>query len=388
MMITKIINGIILGEDGPITGQSLYFADGVITAVTAEDLPCDKVIDAAGKYVSAGFIDVHVHGGGGHDYMDGGIEPILAATALHKAHGTTSIMPTTLACSYSTLLEFLYHVRLVMDSGKAEANILGVHLEGPYFSGQQSGAQNPDYIKTPDPSEYLDLLDAYGDIIRQWSFAPELDGAVAFCETLVKRDVVPSVGHSDAVFSEVDRVYQKGCRKVTHLYSGMSTITRDQGYRRLGVIESAYYYDDMIAEVIADGKHLPPELLKVIVKGIGIDRICLVTDAMRGAGMPEGPSALGRIGEEMPCIIEDGIAKLPDRTSFAGSVATADRLVRTMVQQVGLSVWEAARMMTATPARVFGLNKGLLKAGYDADIIIFDENITVDKVIVGGQGGK
>lgn len=387
-MVTKIINGKILGEEGVLSGQALYFADGVITAVTAEDLPYDEVIDARGQYVSAGFIDVHVHGGGGHDYMDGGIEPILSATALHKAHGTTSVMPTTLACSYPTLLEFLHNVRQVMDSGEAAANIVGVHLEGPYFSGQQSGAQNPDYIKTPDPSEYLEILDAYGDIIQHWSFAPELDGSVAFCETLVKRCVLPSIGHSDAVFSEVDKVYQKGCRKVTHLYSGMSSITRDCGYRRLGVIESAYFYDDMIAEVIADGKHLPPELLKIIVKGIGIDRICLVTDAMRGAGMPEGPSALGRIGEEMPCIIEDGIAKLPDRTSFAGSVATADRLIRTMVQQVGLSVWEAARMMTATPARVFGLNKGLLKEGYDADIVIFDKNITVDKVIVGGQGGK
>lgn len=386
--VTKISNGQILTEDGVLSGHSLYFSDGKITAVTDAELPFDTEMDAAGRYVSPGFIDIHVHGGGGHDFMDGGTAPIVGAAKLHLDHGTTSIMPTTLSCSYPTLLEFLHHLKIVMDENLSAANILGAHLEGPYFAGAQSGAQNPEYLKVPDPSEYLEVLDEYGDIIRHWSFAPELDGSGAFCETLIKYGVIPSIGHSDAVFSEVQKVYEKGCRKVTHLYSGMSTITRQQGYRRLGVIESAYYYDDMVAEVIADGKHLPPELLQIVVKGIGRDRICLVTDAMRGAGMPEGASALGRLGEEMPCIIEDGIAKLPDRTSFAGSVATADRLIRTMVQEVRVSVADAVAMMTATPARVFGLKKGVLKEGYDADIVLFNENIAVTDVFVGGVRRK
>ncbi|MBQ1935510.1 MAG: N-acetylglucosamine-6-phosphate deacetylase [Clostridia bacterium] len=384
LKVIKITNGVLLTPHGTITDQDVYLKEGKIEAITADDLPYDELVDAGGKYVSPGFIDVHVHGGGGYDFMDGGTEPIIKAAAMHLSHGTTSIMPTTLACSYSALTEFLNHLRTVMDEGLSEANILGAHLEGPYFSGAQSGAQNPEYIKVPDPSEYLELLDDHGDIIRHWSFAPELEGAVAFCETLSRRGVRPSIGHSDAVFSEVEKVYEKGCRKVTHLYSGMSTITRQQGYRRLGVIESAYYYDDMFAEVIADGKHLPPELLRVIVKGIGIDRICLVTDAMRGAGMPEGPSFLGRKGEEMPCIIEDGVAKLLDRSAFAGSVATADRLIRTMVQEVGLSVYDAVKMMTLNPASFFGIRKGALEEGFDADVIIFDENITVTDVFVNG----
>ena len=384
LKVIKITNGVLLTPHGTITDQDVYLKEGKIEAITADDLPYDELVDAGGKYVSPGFIDVHVHGGGGYDFMDGGTEPIIKAAAMHLSHGTTSIMPTTLACSYSALTEFLNHLRTVMDEGLSDANILGAHLEGPYFSGAQSGAQNPEYIKVPDPSEYLELLDDHGDIIRHWSFAPELEGAVAFCETLSRRGVRPSIGHSDAVFSEVEKVYEKGCRKVTHLYSGMSTITRQQGYRRLGVIESAYYYDDMTAEVIADGKHLPPELLRVIIKGISIDRICLVTDAMRGAGMPEGPSFLGRKGEEMPCIIEDGVAKLLDRSAFAGSVATADRLIRTMVQEVGLSAYDAVKMMTLNPASFFGIRKGALEEGFDADVIIFDENITVTDVFVNG----
>jgi N-acetylglucosamine-6-phosphate deacetylase len=166
----------------------------------------------------------------------------------------------------------------------------------------------------------------------------------------------------------------------------MSTITRKDGYRIPGILEAAYLLDNVKAEVIADGCHLPAELLKLIVKSFGEENVCLVTDAMRGAGMEEGESELGRKGESMACIIEDGVAKLPDRTSFAGSVATADRLVRTMIQKAEVPIWEAVGMITENPAKVLGLSKkGLLDAGYDADILIFDENINIKKVFVMGK---
>jgi N-acetylglucosamine-6-phosphate deacetylase len=184
----------------------------------------------------------------------------------------------------------------------------------------------------------------------------------------------------------MEKVYKKGCKHFTHLYSGMSTITRHDGYRKLGIIESAYYYDDVYAEVIADGKHLPPELLKLIVKCKGTEHICLVTDAMRGAGQLSGESYLGKKGEEVPCIIDDGVAKLPDLTAFAGSVATADRLVRTMVKEAGVSVEDAVKMITEVPAEICGFaTKGKIKENYDADIVIFDDNINVKNVIVGGK---
>lgn len=381
-MITRIKNGRFILTDRIAEGLFLYIKDGRIIKVTDKTQAFDTEIDAAHCYVSAGFIDMHVHGGNGYDFMDGGIEPIIEAAKLHLRHGSTSILPTTLACSTAVLTEFLLDLRKAKEICK---NIIGAHLEGPYFSLEQSGAQNPRYIKCPEPSEYQEILKIGNGLIKRWSFAPELDGSEAFCKALIQHHIIPSIGHSNAVLEDVKKVYALGCNFITHLYSGMSTITRKGGFRRLGVIESAYYIDGMGVEIIADGKHLPPELLKLIIKLKGTENICLVTDAMRAAGLPDGKSFLGRRGEEMPCIIEDGVAKLVDRSAFAGSTATADRLVREMVQQAGVSVQDAIKMITANPARVLNLKgKGNLKEGCDADIVIFDESIQIKTVMLNG----
>ncbi len=387
-MITKIKNGRIISGGKLLSGYSLYFSEDGILSVSQDrkdSQPFDLEYDANGNYVSAGFIDLHTHGGGGYDFMDGGIKPIVKAAALHLSHGTTSIFPTSLACSTEVLGEFLRDLRVVMEEKRSRCNILGAHLEGPYFSLNQSGAQNPDYIKAPDPAEYEALLSLGKGVIKRWSFAPELSGSEAFCRTLSENGIVPAIAHSDAVYEDVKRAYDCGCHLVTHLYSGMSTITRQMGYRRLGVTEAAYLLD-MDVEVIADGKHLPPELLALIYKLKGRERICLVTDSMRGAGMPAGESLLGRKGEAMPCIIEDGVAKLTDRSAFAGSVATTDRLVRTFVKEVHVPVEDAVAMMTVNPARVMGLKKkGDIAPGMDADIVVFDADIQMQKIFVGGK---
>lgn len=383
-MVTKIKNGKII-SGGKLFDCNLYFSEAGILSMSGEDRPFDTEYDAGGNYVSAGFIDLHTHGGGGYDFMDGGIDPIIGAAELHLSHGTTSIFPTSLACSTEVLSEFLCDLRTAMTGNKTRCNILGAHLEGPYFSLNQSGAQNPDYIKAPDPAEYRQILALGKGVVRRWSFAPELDGSEAFCKALVESGVIPAVAHSDAVYEDVKRVFDCGCSLITHLYSGMSTITRQMGYRRLGVTEAAYLLD-MDVEVIADGKHLPPELLALIYKLKGRERICLVTDSMRGAGMPAGESLLGRKGEATPCIIEDGVAKLTDRSAFAGSVATADRLVRTFVKEVGIPVADAVYMMTVNPARVMGLtHKGDIAPGMDADIVIFDSDIRMQRIFVGGR---
>lgn len=382
-MITKIINGKIITDDDIITEKSLYFENNKITNITNESLKYDNVIDAKGNYVSAGFIDMHTHGGGGFDFMDGGTEPIIKAVLMHLKHGATSIMPTTLACSTKVLIDFLTDLN---EAKKECPSIIGAHLEGPYFSKEQSGAQNPEYIKTPDKAEYIKIIQFGKEIIKRWSFAPELESSNEFCTDLVENDIIPSIAHSNAVLEDVEKVYKIGCNLITHLYSGMSTITRQGGFRKLGVVESAYYFDDMNVEIIADGKHLPPELLKLIVKQKNIDKICLVTDSMRGAGMPDGPSFLGRKKEAMPCIIEDGVAKLTDKSAFAGSVATADLLVRTMVKNDIVNIPQAIKMITLNPAKILGLKtKGRIEPGYDADIVIFDDNITISNVILQGD---
>jgi len=385
-MITKIKNGKLILPDEICIGKDLYLENEQIRAITTEKMPYDIEIDAGGNYVSPGFIDMHVHGGGGADFMDGGTDAIVKAAKLHLMHGTTTILPTALSSSMPVLEEFLKDVETVQKEALSQADIAGVHIEGPYFADAQRGAQNPDYIKAPEPVEYQYMIEKYGHIIKRWSFAPELPGSVEFCKTLVANGILPSFGHTDAIYEELLPVYEAGCRMFTHFYSGMSMLTRRGPYRKLGAVESAYLLDGTQVEIIADNCHLPPELLRLILKGFGTERVSLVTDAMRGAGMPEGESALGRIGEEMPCIITDGVAMLPDKTSFAGSVATTDRLVRTMVQKAGVSVLDAIRMMSENPARLLGLSqKGSIKPGMDADIVIFDEAITVKTVLAKGK---
>ena len=383
--VTRIKNGKIVLADKVLCDSFVYFEDGKITAVTNENLPFDSEVDAEGNFVSAGFIDIHVHGGG-YDFMDGSADAIINAANFHLKTGTTSIMPTSLDCSTEVLVKFLKDLREAKNSEKLRGTILGAHLEGPYFSPKQAGAQNPEYIIPPKKSDYEMILRDFGDIICRWSFAPELEGSEAFCEALVNAGVYPSVGHSDATYKDIKAVYDNGCKTVTHLYSGMSTITREKGYRRLGVIETAYLLDDMTVEIVADGKHLPAELLKMIVKCKDNDKICLVTDAMRAAGTDVKESFLGRAGEEMACIIDDDVAKLTDKSAFAGSIATTNRLVRTMVKEAGLSIEKAVAMITEVPSRIFKLEgKGTLKQGFDADIVIFNDNIDIKTVIAKGE---
>ncbi len=385
-MITKIKNGCLIFPDKEEKDLNLYIEDGKIKAITNKELEFDNVIDVAGNYVAPGFIDIHVHGGGGSDFSDGGVEAVVKAADTHLMYGTTSILPTTLACSSETLIEILNDIKEVKEKNLSQGRILGVHLEGPYFSLSQSGAQNPDYIKAPDKEEYENIINKFGDLILRWSFAPELDGSEEFCKTIAENGILPSIAHSDAIYADVKKVYDLSCRSFTHLYSGMSMVTRENGFRRLGVVESAYLLPDIMAEVIADGCHLPADLLKLIIKILSTDNICMVTDAMRAAGMGEGKSYLGRKGEEMPCIVEQGVAFVMDKSGFAGSVATTDRLVRTMVNEVGMPVYEAVKMITKNPAKHLGIsNLGELNEGNIADIVVFDKNISVQQVLVGGK---
>jgi N-acetylglucosamine-6-phosphate deacetylase len=249
----------------------------------------------------------------------------------------------------------------------------------------QRGAQDPRYIRNPDPKEYEEIL-AYSSSIIRWSAAPELEGAIPFGQRLRQKGILAAIAHTDAVYEEVLAAYENGYSLATHLYSCMSGVTRRNAFRYAGVIESAFLLD-MDVEIITDGVHLPPPLLKLVYKIKGPDRTALITDAMRAAGMPEGESTLGPLTNGLKVIVEDGVAKLPDRTAFAGSVATTNQLVRNMVQLADVSLLDAVRMASTTPARIMGVDarKGSLAPGKDADIVIFDENLTISTTIVGGQ---
>lgn len=379
VMRLKITNCIPVGQE-LLPPQSVYCEDGKILAVTDRELPCDRVYDGGGAYLSPGWIDLHCHGGGSYDFMDGGAEAIREGAKTHLCHGTTSLYPTTLSASRQTLRRAVEDIREAMDF----PTVRGAHLEGPYFDPASCGAQNPAYIRGFDREEMEELL-SYG-VVKRWDFAPELAGSEEAAAFLAGRGVVPAMGHSSATYEELLPAYRQGCRLVTHLYSATSTVVRVEGYRRLGIVESAFLLEDMTAEMIADGHHLPPELLRMIVQVMGAGRLCLVTDAMRAAGMPEGPTVLGSMQEGVPCISEGGVAKLPDRSAFAGSVATADQLVATAYHKAHLPLPRVIEMITKTPARVMGLShKGQLCPGFDADLVLFNEEIRVQAVFVGGR---
>ena len=346
----------------------------------------DMVIDAQNKYVSSGFIDIHTHGGGGHDFMDGTVEAYLGAAETHAKHGTTALLPTTLTSTFEELMKTFSTYKEAVKQNNKGARFLGLHLEGPYFAYNQRGAQDPQYLRNPEPEEYNKILAASDDIVR-WSLAPELPGALDFGKVLKERNILTSIAHSDAIYEEVVDAYNAGFNHITHLYSAMSTVTRRNAFRYAGIVEAAYLIDDMNVEIIADGVHLPKSLLQFVYKFKGPDKTALCTDSMRGAGMPDGESILGSLDKGQKVIIEDGVAKLPDRTAFAGSVATTDRLVRTMVNIAEVPLVEAVRMMTLTPARMMKIDqqKGSIQKGKDADFVIFDDNINVSYTILEGN---
>ncbi|HHT29718.1 MAG: N-acetylglucosamine-6-phosphate deacetylase [Petrimonas mucosa] len=385
-----IRNGRLIFPGSIESGLILVCEQGVISEIMEERLFSlagdDRLIDAKGNYVAPGFIDIHTHGGGGHDFMDGTVAAYLGAAETHARHGTTALLPTTLTSTFDELVNTFAVYKAAVNQNRKGARFLGLHLEGPYFAYNQRGAQDPKYLRNPEPEEYNRILAESADIVR-WSLAPELPGALEFGELLASAGILPSIAHSDAIYEEVLDAFHAGFSHVTHLYSAMSSVTRRNAFRYAGVLEAAYLIEDMTVEIIADGVHLPKPLLQFVYRFKGPERTALCTDSMRGAGMPDGESILGSLEKGQRVIIEDGVAKLPDRTAFAGSVATTDRLVRTMVEVAEVPLVDAVRMMTLTPARIMHVDhrKGSIEKGKDADLVIFDDNIDVSHTIIEGD---
>lgn len=385
----RLINGRIITPYRLIENGSVLIEGNKIVGIEQGNVSFKDatVLDVNGMYIAPGFIDMHTHGAGGHDFMDGTVEAFLGATETHARYGTTSLVPTTLTSRMDELEHTLAVFREAAGRNVNGSQMLGLHLEGPYFSMKQCGAQDPKYIHDPVPGEYESIVRKSKDIISRWSAAPELNGALEFGRFMTKHGILASIAHTDAIYEDVIQAFENGFTHMTHLYSAMSGVTRRHAFRYAGVIESAFLIDEMTVEIIADGVHLPPSLLQLIYKTKGASRIALVTDSMRAAGMPEGPSILGSLKEGQSVIVEDGVAKLHDRTAFAGSVATADRLVRNMVNLAGVNLLEAVQMITSTPAKICGIfsEKGSIAIGKQADLVIFDQDITINQTIINGR---
>lgn len=390
MKKTLIYHGRVLTQERQVDNGAVLIEDGVITRVYDEtpelNLADVEYIDAGGKYVSPGFIDIHVHGGGGAEFMCDDPADVVTVCKTHLRHGTTSMVPTTSSAEQTAFVNSISSINQAAVTMKGGPNLLGIHMEGPYFAYNQRGAQDPKHVRDPKPEEYCSILDKYPNIIR-WSLAPELPGALEMAAELRHRGVQLSIGHSDALFDDVIKAYEGGFTSITHFYSCTSTVRRINAYRYAGIVEAGYLLDDMTVEVIADGKHLPASLLKLIYKIKGPDHICLVTDAVGAAGLEQLEGELYSKTCGVNIVVEDGVAKLPDRSAFAGSVATADRLVRTMTTLAGVSMVDAVKMASATPAKCIGVfnRKGSIAPGKDADLLIFDENVNIEKVFVAGK---
>lgn len=365
---------------------------GVISALSPE-LEAgagDRVVDMGGDIVAPGFIDMHVHGGGGADFMDGTAEAFRTACRLHAAHGTTTLFPTTLAASEEDMDAFfaaLEETEAARESAGSEAGarIGGVHVEGPWFAPEQAGAQDPRYLGLPSAGGCEKLL-AKSDRIAIVTMAPELEGALESAPMLAAQGVMPAMGHSAATLDQVKDAIDRGFRHMVHFYSAMSSVRRAKGYRIPGMVEAGYLFDQVTVEAIADGCHLPLSLLRLIYKIKGRNRMILVTDAMRGAGMPEGRSVLGSLKNGQEVLVEDGVAMLPDRSGFAGSVCTMDRAVRTAVK-AGIPLEDALTMASATPSKVLGTEgrRGSIMVGMDADLVRLDKDLQVSMTVAAGR---
>jgi len=343
-----------------------------------------KVISAKDMYIAPGIIDVHMHGGGGFDFMDATEEAFEEIARVHSSHGITSVMPSTVACGREAFDKLCGLYRKA--AGRAlDINFLGLHLEGPFISFAMKGAQNPRYIRNPSKEEVDYLMDNAGDIIKMCTAAPEIDGIEYMARQMKKKNITLSSGHSDGVFEDLKKARDMGFNHITHLYSNTPGVRKINQVVHAGILEAAYYFDDVGIELIGDSKHVAKETLRLAVKIKGTDKINITTDAMRAAGTKVSESYLGEIKPENRVIVEDGVAKLPDRSFFAGSIATGDVMVKWLVNTCKIPLSDAFTMLSLTPARLAGVgdSKGSIEKGKDADIIILDKNFDVVKVIIG-----
>jgi len=344
-----------------------------------------RIVDASGLYIAPGFIDVHIHGGAGSDFMDGAASDAQRIAGYHATGGTTSLLATTGADSLGGFMRTMDSVAEAMASGAGGARLLGVHVEGPYFSPAKRGCHLARYIRAPRPDDYMPLLER--DEVRWMTLAPELPGSEGLIRALTERGIVASAGHSEATYPQVEEAVGWGLRHSTHLYNAMSSVTKRGPARIGGLVEASLLLDGMTTELIADGHHVPDELMRLAVRCKGVDGVLIVTDAQRAAGMPDGEYEFGRRGEGVPFVVRNGVAMMPDASGYASSTIRMIDAVRVAHERIGVGIAEAVRMASHNPARRLGLEVelGSLEPGKRADAVLFSPEWEVVQTLVDGS---
>jgi N-acetylglucosamine-6-phosphate deacetylase len=370
-------NARLILPDGIRDGLELVVEDGKIAGIRERTQAA--AIDLAGHYLAPGFVDIHIHGALGRDTMDASRESFRTICDFHATGGTTSLLLTTATAPIAEIVRVL---RAVRDAAGDIKQIAGVHVEGPFISKTRPGAQRLEFICDPDAALVEELL-AGADVIKVMTLAPELPGAVALISRLHSQNIIVSGGHSDASDIEARAGFESGMRHVTHTFNAMSAARRQGIYRQAGLLEFALSEAGISCELIADGHHVSPTLMKMLYRAKGPGGIMLVTDATAGAGFSPGTEFLlaGR-----NCVVGDGVCLLADRSALAGSASRMSDLVRTMVSEVGIPLHEVVAMASENPARALGLNtKGKLKAGADADLVVLSPELEVLQTYVAGE---
>ena len=377
-------NGNIVYENDVYTDKAVLTEHGVIyDVVDISNVPQNvQKIDLAGNYLLPGFIDIHVHGGGGFDFMDSSVEAMRTAMETHLRHGTTTIFPTTMSSSFNDIEKTFSVYRQLLKSNMKDL-LGGIHLEGPFISPKMCGAQRSDCVYAPT-SRMIKVLKENSDIIARISCAPEVKNVLEMAKELLPYGVQFSLGHTAATYEQAEEAAKVGFTSVTHMYSATSGFHKINQKVHIGVTQAGYGIDKLYVELIGDGCHVPKELLKLVVRFKGIDKICLVTDAMRAAGTNATESYLGAICPENRVIIDNGVAKLPDLSSFAGSICTMDRAFRFAVKQAGLTIEQASKITSLSQAQLMKIDdkKGSITKGKDADFVVVSKELEVVGVYV------
>jgi len=380
-----LINGRVVLPNSVVRGKAVIVEDKRIVAVSDPGDVGDGIttIDVGKRYITPGLIDIHTHGALGHTFNEPTAEAFASITQENVTRGVTSLLATLTTASFNDLVKCLEFSRQWMSTSHDGSQVLGVHMEGPCFSVEQKGAQDPKNMLPPN-DDVIETLLEHHDVIKIMTYAPELPGALEFTDRLAQLGIVPAAGHSSARDEDVLAAMKVGLSHVIHLWSGQSSTVREGPWRKPGLLEASLVFDGLTGEMIADNRHLPPTLMKLAYKCLGADRLCAVSDATSGAGLPEG--ARFRMGE-MEYEVCDGVGMLFDRTAFAGSTTLLNQMIPILMEAVGIPLVEAVRMATLTPARIIRADdrKGSLEAGKDADIAIFEEDFTVWRAMIGGQ---
>ena len=380
-MLTQIYNGHVLTPEGWINGGSVIIEDCRIKEVSKSSRQLegmDHHIDAHGMHVVPGGIDLHCHGGGGRDFQECSRDAFETAALTHLKHGTTAIYATLSSSPIDMMEQACATCDELMKEPKS--TIMGMHMEGPYFNPSRAGAQMPEVIRIPDVDEYHHIVEDF-DCMRRWDTAPELPGAVEMGKYITGKGIVAAIGHTAAEYPHVKAAWDAGYTLATHFYNGMPGFHNVREFKHAGTVESVYLLEDMAVEVIADGIHVPATLLNLVYHIKGVEHTALCTDALAVTDSESEHAFDPRV------IIEDGVCKLSDRSALAGSIATMDRLIKTMVRVVGVPLQDAVRMASETPARIMGIydRKGSLLRGKDADILLLDSDINLRGVYSMGE---